>query len=195
MIKLVNYIRSETKKGNVEPDVSSIDKFSNDCYLKPVLENDAVLFSLGDLNIRELDHLQAAEHATAQGDAPQGDDVLEDSTTLKKKIRQLEDELSAVSQGFKDYRNAVLRTLGRSLFEDDPASNTNEKPKDTAKADEKPQADMANGNEMPNGDAVANSDEKPKDNTADSKEKSKDDDYFDAYAYNGRIPSKYPHVR
>ena len=119
----------------------------------------------------------------------------EDTTTLKKRIRQLEDELSTVSQEFKNYRNAVLRTLGRSLSEDDLAANTNEKPKDTAKADEKPQADMANGNEKPNGDAATNSSEKAKDNTADSKEKSKDDDYFDAYAYNGRIPSKYPHVR
>jgi len=109
--------------------------------------------------------------------------VQEDTTTLKKRIRQLEDELSTVSQEFKNYRNAVLRTLGRSLSEDDLAANTNEKPKDTAKADDKPQDNMANGSE------------KPKDNTAESKEKSKDDDYFDAYAYNGRIPSKCPHFR
>jgi protein arginine N-methyltransferase 3 len=45
---LVNYIRSEAKNGNVNPDVSSKAKFEDDKYLQPVLPDDAVLYSLDD---------------------------------------------------------------------------------------------------------------------------------------------------
>jgi hypothetical protein len=188
MIKLVNYIRSEANKGNREPDVTSIGRFSDDCYLKPILENDAVLFSLGDLDIGELDNPQTTD---PQGSAPQEDDAQEDTMTLKKRITQLEDALSTVSLEFSTYRNTVLQTLGGSLSEDDLALNP-EAPKTSAKGDE--MADMANGIDKPNGDAATNSNEKAKGNTSDSKKKG-DDDYFDAYSYNGRIPCGYPHFR
>jgi len=44
----VNYIRSEVKRGNNTPDTSSKQLFEAHEYLQPVLEDDALLFSLGD---------------------------------------------------------------------------------------------------------------------------------------------------
>ena len=48
-IKLVNYLRSESRKGNTQPDVSSAELFADDQYLQPVLEDDAVLYHLDEL--------------------------------------------------------------------------------------------------------------------------------------------------
>ena len=45
----MNYIRSEVKRGNNTPDTSSKQLFEAQGYLQPVLEDDALLFSLGDL--------------------------------------------------------------------------------------------------------------------------------------------------
>ncbi len=42
-IKLINYIRSEAKKGNKSPELSNKSAFESDKYLQPVLEDDAVL--------------------------------------------------------------------------------------------------------------------------------------------------------
>lgn len=47
-IRLVNYIRSEVKRGNTTPDLSSKQLFESEDCLQSVLEDDALLFSLGD---------------------------------------------------------------------------------------------------------------------------------------------------
>lgn len=52
-IKLVNYVRSSVKDGNTTPDVSSKEKFQDEAYLKPVLEDDALLYSLDDIEDEE----------------------------------------------------------------------------------------------------------------------------------------------
>ncbi|KIW97759.1 uncharacterized protein Z519_01343 [Cladophialophora bantiana CBS 173.52] len=49
LVRLVNYIRSEVKAGNLQPDVSSKALFDDEKYLKPVLEDDALLYSLEDV--------------------------------------------------------------------------------------------------------------------------------------------------
>ena len=49
-IRLVNYIRAEVKRGNTTPDTSSKQLFAADDYLQSVLEDDALLFSLGDFD-------------------------------------------------------------------------------------------------------------------------------------------------
>ncbi|KAL9103856.1 MAG: hypothetical protein Q9163_001134 [Psora crenata] len=48
MIKLVNYIRSQTLAGMRPPDISTKSVFEDDQYLKPVLEDDPLLYSLED---------------------------------------------------------------------------------------------------------------------------------------------------
>ncbi|KAL9638234.1 MAG: hypothetical protein Q9164_001685 [Protoblastenia rupestris] len=49
MVKLVNYIRSETREGRRSLDVSTKAIFEDDCYLQPVLDDDPLLYSLEDV--------------------------------------------------------------------------------------------------------------------------------------------------
>nr|POF07653.1 putative protein arginine n-methyltransferase 3 [Quercus suber] len=61
-IKLVNYIRSEVAKGLTSADkldVSDLEIWDDDKYLQPVIDNDPMLFCLG-----EFEELAAADSAT-----------------------------------------------------------------------------------------------------------------------------------
>lgn len=60
-IKFVNYIRSEVLSGKDRPDVSSTAAWADDKFLQPVLEDDALLFTLDDL----IDGLETPELSTA----------------------------------------------------------------------------------------------------------------------------------
>ncbi|KAK4627282.1 Ribosomal protein arginine N-methyltransferase rmt3 [Fulvia fulva] len=62
-IKFVNYIRSEVKAGKERPDVSDAASWSDDKFLQPALDEDALLFSLDDI----LDAPVEAEDDTQAG--------------------------------------------------------------------------------------------------------------------------------
>ncbi|CEL07493.1 Putative Protein arginine methyltransferase RmtB [Aspergillus calidoustus] len=98
-IKLVNYIRSEVKAGNLTPDVSSKDKFEDDAYLKPVLEDDALLYSLGDI---------ADEEAGEVG-----------GTQAERQVIALQEELERLQIQFSEYRLAVQKSLEEQLTKED----------------------------------------------------------------------------
>jgi protein arginine N-methyltransferase 3 len=98
-IKLVNYIRSEVKAGNSTPDVSSKDKFEDDAYLKPVLEDDALLYSLGDI---------ADEEAGEVG-----------GTQAERQVIALQEELERLQVQFSEYRVAVQKSLEEQLTKED----------------------------------------------------------------------------
>ena len=99
-IKLVNYIRAEAAKGNSKPSVASKDVFDSDDYLKPVLQDDAVLFCLDDV----------VEFGS--GDEPTGMNSKEKSTTdPSARIRELEEQLQKMQEQFAEYRQAVGKTL------------------------------------------------------------------------------------
>ena len=50
MVKLVNYVRHQVQEGHGRSlDLSTSSVFDNDQYLLPVLEDDALLYNLGDL--------------------------------------------------------------------------------------------------------------------------------------------------
>ncbi|KAK4943926.1 Ribosomal protein arginine N-methyltransferase rmt3 [Elasticomyces elasticus] len=89
LVKLVNYIRSEVQAGNTRPDISSKSAFEDDKYLKPVLQEDALLFSL--------------------------DDVFEDSTgpatAPADRVEQLREQLEALQSQFAAYREQVQTAL------------------------------------------------------------------------------------
>ena len=57
----MNYIRLKTKNGDRLPEVSSKTLFADDLYLKPALEDDAVLYHLD-----ELDHLAEGQSSQDQ---------------------------------------------------------------------------------------------------------------------------------
>ncbi|KAJ9639268.1 Ribosomal protein arginine N-methyltransferase rmt3 [Knufia peltigerae] len=87
LIKLVNYIRSEVRAGNAYHTVSSKSVFDDDKYLKPVLEDDALLYSL--------------------------DDVFEDTTSSgpANDVDQLREQLATLQSQFAAYREQVQSAL------------------------------------------------------------------------------------
>ncbi|KAF9893064.1 hypothetical protein FE257_012475 [Aspergillus nanangensis] len=104
-IKLVNYIRSQVKAGNMSPDVSSQDKFEDEVYLKPVLEDDALLYSLDDIE---------DESAETNG-----------GTEAERRVSELQEDLERLQTQFSEYRIAVQKSLEEQLSKEDektPAS-------------------------------------------------------------------------
>ncbi|CAG8237575.1 unnamed protein product [Penicillium salamii] len=99
-IKLVNYVRSEAKNGNNNPDVSSKSKFEDDAYLKPVLEDDALLYSLDEL-------------ADDQGEesAP--------SAETNRQVNELQEKLEQLQTQFSEYRQAVQKSMDDQLSKED----------------------------------------------------------------------------
>lgn len=99
-VKLVNYIRSEVKAGNTKPDCSSVSCFEDDKYLMPVLEDDALLYNLEDLDDGDVDGDENAREP-AQSDA--------------RRVRELEAELERIRGDFAEYRLMVKKTLDKEL--------------------------------------------------------------------------------
>lgn len=99
-IKLVNYVRSQVKAGNKTPDVCSKAQFEDDAYLKPVLEDDALLYSLDDI---------AEEQA--EDKAPGNDS--------DRRVVELQEELERLQTQFSEYRIAVQQSLEDQLTKED----------------------------------------------------------------------------
>lgn len=99
-IKLVNYVRSEVKAGNKTPDVSSKSKFEDDAYLKPVLEDDALLYSLDDITEEE------------NQDAAPGSDA-------ERRVLELQEDLERLRVQFSEYRLAVQKSMEDQLTKED----------------------------------------------------------------------------
>ncbi|KAI1780268.1 S-adenosyl-L-methionine-dependent methyltransferase [Hypoxylon cercidicola] len=100
-VKLVNFIRQRVHEGlPVTEDLSWCD-IDHEQYLKPVLDDDAVILGLFDLP-----ELKPAGADMAQGG---GDTVLVDD--LLKRNTELQEELVRVKAQFDSYRVAVQQTL------------------------------------------------------------------------------------
>ncbi|KAI9653968.1 MAG: hypothetical protein M1821_006829 [Bathelium mastoideum] len=101
MVKLVNFVRSKVKDGIADLKITSKETFGSDQYLQPVLPDDALLFCLDEVQIREPneDHIATTENENS---------ITNDPTT---KIQSLEAELSKLRSQFTDYRLAVAQTL------------------------------------------------------------------------------------
>ncbi|KAJ5601681.1 hypothetical protein N7510_011215 [Penicillium lagena] len=100
MIKLVNYVRTQVKSGNMTPDVSTKAQFADDAYLKPVLEDDALLYSLDDL-------------ADDQGeDAAPG-------TEAERQVLELQEDLERLQTQFSEYRLAVQKSMEDQLSKEE----------------------------------------------------------------------------
>ena len=99
-IKLINYIRSEIAQSHV-PDFTTPATFVQDeKYLRPVLEDDALLFGLGD----------EEEECIKEG--------AEGLTEDRKRIYELEERLKKLELVHSEYREAVNRSLEMRLVED-----------------------------------------------------------------------------
>ncbi|KAF4507030.1 hypothetical protein G6O67_005707 [Ophiocordyceps sinensis] len=108
-VKLVNFIRRCVQQGQPLPDVISQSDIDHDEYLKPVLSNDAVLFSLDDV-------LEATDEVADAAD--------EQTMALLARNRQLEAELEAVHSSFANYRLTVQQMLDQRWGNDDDLEST-----------------------------------------------------------------------
>lgn len=117
-IRLINYIRSEVARGNLQPDVSSNSLFEDDKYLIPVLEDDALLFSFDDIS---------------------NEPSLEETAKPTDRIKELEEELSRLREEFTEYKHLAQKTLAKQLN-----SQVDESPNassDQQRRDETPETD------------------------------------------------------
>ena len=124
-IRLVNFIRSQVHSGNPVSSLTiSKEDFEDEKYLKPVLEDDALLFNLDELP----DVLESAVE-TEKGKA-----VATDSGHLVARVSELEEELRKIQAQFDDYRITVKQTLDER-WNDKSVASTSEPGK--AEKDEK----------------------------------------------------------
>lgn len=118
-IKLVNFIRACTHEKKSLPQVISIHDFSDDKYLKPVLENDALLFSLDEILLEGPGNTENASP--------------EQKPSPETRQKELEAELAAVNERFASYRMAVEETLDKRWGDENEAGKLgNEKKKDSS---------------------------------------------------------------
>ena len=121
-VKLVNFIRSQVKENQPLPKEISPNDFEDDRYLQPVLENDALLFTLDEV-LEEGDHNDGEAAAMRAGEAS--------PEALSARNRDLEVELESLRSQFSNYRLAVEQTLDRRWGVDDeePAASASSAPK------------------------------------------------------------------
>ncbi|KHN99273.1 Methyltransferase type 11 [Metarhizium album ARSEF 1941] len=102
-LKLVNYIRSQVKSENSLPSEISLNDIDDERFLKPVLDNDAVIFSLDEVLLQQSSDTQAET----------SDPMDEQTKDLHRRNRDLASELNSVRESFANYRLAVEQTLDR----------------------------------------------------------------------------------
>lgn len=117
MIKLVNFIRSEVQWGNMTPDLSSKAAFEDDRYLQPVLEDDAVLYSIDDV-VGDIDNMKSPA-INGSGNGLTSED---DGSSATNRIAELQKELERLQTQFSDYRETVNETLDNRWNSSDDAS-------------------------------------------------------------------------
>lgn len=99
MIKLVNYIRAEISAGKGLPDCTNKSVFEDDRFLRPVLEDDPLLYNLHDIIGEQLDKTAngtPGDMGEAMSQNPgQGPDRI---TKLEEELRHAQLEIAARKQ-------------------------------------------------------------------------------------------------
>ena len=124
-------VRQRVHEGVALPGQITLDDIQDDSYLRPVLDDDALILCLDDLP-------DVADEAAAksQEGTPLGDPALVES--LRKQNAELQAELDKLAGHFSSYRLAVQQTLDQRWGEDDEtaessnkkSTGSSEKPKD-----------------------------------------------------------------
>ncbi|KAK6587142.1 hypothetical protein PZA11_000432 [Diplocarpon coronariae] len=102
-VKLVNYIRSRVLSGKTVDSHVSKAEFEDDKFLKPVLADDALLFSL--------DELPEVTEDVRRASSGKSQDVAADSGPLSVRVIELEEDLRRMQLQFENYRSTVSRIL------------------------------------------------------------------------------------
>ncbi|KAF5002285.1 hypothetical protein FGRMN_502 [Fusarium graminum] len=107
-VKLVNFVRDHVKNGSSLPEKIVAKDLEDEKYLRPVLENDALIFSLDDI----------LETINDQTDG---------SKNLEARNRDLEEELEKLRDQFANYRLTVQQTLDKKWGDDSETAPTEKK--------------------------------------------------------------------
>ena len=98
VVKLVNYLRREVEAGVEHPDISETLKFADERYLKPVLEDDALLWNLHDIvgdDLGDVDEDSGGVPVEAANGTTTDSDVKSRITELEEGLRRAELEIEA----------------------------------------------------------------------------------------------------
>lgn len=114
LIKLVNYIRAEANRGINKPNVSHKRFFEDEQYLQPVLEDDALLYSLDELDVASeaIDCTEAHSPSTRHRSCTQ-DEMGGVKQGLEAKLNAFRDFYQL--QQRKAYASAVPRQFRRTF--------------------------------------------------------------------------------
>jgi protein arginine N-methyltransferase 3 len=108
----VNSVRQRVHEGVTLPDEITLNEIEDDRYLKPVLDDDALILCLDDL----------PEPTAPTGGIKQVEASAED---LIRCNAELQNELEALAKRFNNYRLAVQQTLDTRWGEDDADNPSN----------------------------------------------------------------------
>lgn len=110
-IKMINFIRSEVKRGNITPDLSSKSAFEDDQYLRPVLEDDVLLYSLEDM----MGSFEKIELPVTNGTYREITSAIYDEdervSVAVKRVMELQKEVEENRIQFLEYKNTVDKAL------------------------------------------------------------------------------------
>lgn len=103
MIKLINFVRSQVRQGLSHPDVSPERFIEGDEYLKPVIEDDAVLYSIDDI----FDLAERQAHSSTNGTA--------DTTHSHEQVQEMIRQIDLLREQAVYYRSALQKTYLEKL--------------------------------------------------------------------------------
>lgn len=153
-LKLVNYIRSQVLHGKT-PELNQPELFLEDSqYLKPVMEDDALLFG-----IQDEDSENEEEDADVVYEKEQLQQIAKEST---EKAKSLQVQLSNLQLQFDEYKDIVRTILNRGA--------------DSDNGDESSNSSSSSRSGSPDRRRRRKSERK--------KKHTNDDHYFESYAYN-----------
>ncbi|KAJ4019009.1 Ribosomal protein arginine N-methyltransferase rmt3 [Fusarium irregulare] len=112
-VKLVNFVRHHVKNDLPLPKNISTENLEDEKYLRPVLDNDALIFSLDEVL-----------EAMTNGQTKEGN--------LAARNKELEEELKKLQDQFASYRITVQETLDKRWGDDDTEATSVEKKDDSA---------------------------------------------------------------
>ncbi|KAL2015743.1 hypothetical protein VTK56DRAFT_4890 [Thermocarpiscus australiensis] len=111
-VKLINFVRRSAKEGVPLPEEITAEHLADEALLKPVLEDDALIFCLDELPGPETAPGQGQEKGKdAEVQARNGEGVSVEE--LLRENARLRDELEQLAKQFSSYRLAVEQTLDR----------------------------------------------------------------------------------
>ena len=116
MIRLINYIRTESNAGRGMPSLTTRADFEDDKYLTPVLKDDAILYSLHDIEgINFDDDPSDQPHSPIPMEHHRESEEGSRVADLEEKLLSVQRELEARKRELKAIRQRFGESVGNDL--------------------------------------------------------------------------------